>query len=373
MGGRTLAPMWGSGNTLTSPARRSALGAVLIGLCLVGLTAPGPALATAPSNDNLANAQDIAAGSVSPGTVVEATAEPGEPAHAGTAASHSVWYRWTASETARVELSTCTGGASAINARKAVYVGTAVDSLELVADDSYTPYCYMTFVADEGETYEIALDLRPGWSPGPFNLELRTFLPRPPNDDFGDAEVVPSSLNQVAVQGTSFGATWEEGEPDFYSDLPAEATVWYRWMAPATGTVEVDNCSSSGDPVMAAYEGNDFGALTQLDVNDDGCDVGSTINGRYTGSILVFNVVNGHEYRIAVDDLQEDDTTTPFSHFTLYLSVDVASPARPPAVGLPLPTWSPPAVTPTKKRSKRRCRSRRKAASAKKACKHKKH
>jgi hypothetical protein len=362
MGGRTLAPMRGVGSHAFGR-----LGAVLVGVCLVGLTAPGPARAAAPSNDNFTNAQSISAGSVTPGTLVDATAEPLEPPHAGLAASHSVWYQWTAAETSRVELSTCTG-AGAINTRKAVYVGTAVDSLELVADDSYTPYCYMTFVADAGETYEIALDAP---SPGSFNLQLRIFLPRPPNDDFGNAQVVPSSLNQVAVQGTSYGATWEEDEPDFYPDLPAEATVWYRWTAPATGTVEVDNCSASGDPVMAAYEGNDFGALTQLDANDDGCDYGSTINDAYVGSILLFDVVQGHEYRIAVDNLGEDDTIDPSSHFTLYFSVYVAPPAPPPLAGLPLPTGSAPTVKVTPK--KKKCRSRRSASSAKKACKHKKH
>jgi hypothetical protein len=341
-------------------------GAVLVGLCLGGMAvACSPALAAAPPNDNFANPQTISAGSVSPGTLVNATAELNEPAHAGTAAGHSVWYQWTAAETSRVGLETCTGGAGAINPRKAIYVGNAVDSLELVADDSYTPYCSMTFVADAGETYEIALDSN---NPGTFNLGLTTYLPRPPNDDFGSAEVVPSSLNPVAVQGTSYGATWEEGEPDFFLDLPAEATVWYRWTAPATGTVQIDNCQPSGDPVMAAYAGNNFGALTQLDANDDGCDYGTTINDTYVGSILVFNVVKDHEYRIAVDDLF-DESTNPSSHFTLYLDMDVEAPSSGTSLGSPAPPgWSIPA------RTKKRCKQRHRASSAKKQCKkHKKH
>jgi hypothetical protein len=343
-------------------------GGVLVGLCLLGLAVPcSRALAAAPPNDDLANAQTISAGSVSSGTLVNATAESGEPAHAGIAASHSVWYAWTATETSRVSLDTCGGGAGAIDPRKAIYVGTAVDSLELVADDSYTPYCFMTFVADAGETYQIALDSN---DPGAFDFELETYLPRPPNDDFGNAEVVPSSLGPVAVEGTNYGATWEEGEPDFYADLPAEATVWYRWIAPATGTVEIDNCQPSGDPVMAAYAGDSFGDLTQIDVNDDGCDYGSAINDSYVGSILAFEVVKDHEYRIAVDDLFETDITNPGSHFTLHFAVDGMDSATPGSGSYlgspPPPAWAGP--------TKKRCKSRRSASSAKRRCKkHKKH
>lgn len=346
------------------------LGVALVGLVLFGLTAAAsPAVAAAPPNDALANAQDISPGSVTPGTLVQATAEPGEPAHAGVAASNSVWYRWTAAETSLAELSTCTGSGN-VSTRKAVYVGTSVDSLELVADDSYTSHCYMTFVADAGETYEIAMDMRSGDLPGSFNLELRSFLPRPPNDDFESAAVLPS-LVSLSVQGTSYGATWEEGEPDFFPDLPAEATVWYRWTAPETGTLEIDNCSASGDPVMAAYEGDNFDALTQLDVNDDGCDYGSTINDAYVGSILIFHVVQGHEYRIAVDDLWENDTTDPSSHFTLYFGMTVEVPPAQTFTGAPPPPiWSGPRTAPKKKR----CKPRHEAASARKRCKkHKKH
>jgi hypothetical protein len=335
---------------------------LLLGLCVVGLAVPGAwAVAASPSNDNFANAQAISAGSVVPGTLVDASAEAGEPAHAGSAASNSVWYRWTAAETGRVGLRTCVGPATAVT-RKAVYVGTSIDSLELVADDSYTPYCYMTFVADAGETYEIAIDAR--GPAGTFNLELNTYLPRPPNDDFADAEVIPSSTSPGPVAGTSYGATWEVGEPDLFFDLPAEASVWYRWTAPATGTVEIDNCSPSGDPVMAAYEGDQLEELDQLDANDDGCDYGSTINDIYVGSILVFDVVKGHQYRIAVDNLWENDTTDPLSHFTLYFGMDVEPPPSQGYLGSPPPPGfvTPPAVTPKKKR----CKKHRGATSAKK-------
>ena len=60
----------------------------------IGLAAAA-AGATAPANDNFANAIVIGGfwGTTNADTTA-ATAEPGEPAHAGVPAAHSIWYKF---------------------------------------------------------------------------------------------------------------------------------------------------------------------------------------------------------------------------------------------------------------------------------------
>jgi uncharacterized delta-60 repeat protein/uncharacterized repeat protein (TIGR01451 family) len=75
--------------------------------------------ATAPPNDNFANAIVIAGnwGTVSADTTA-ATAEPGEPAHAGAPAAHSVWYKLIVIQDGTMTVHTY---GSAIDTRLAVY------------------------------------------------------------------------------------------------------------------------------------------------------------------------------------------------------------------------------------------------------------
>ena len=76
----------------------------LLAVTVAMLVGAAPALATAPANDDFANAETIT--TTDPGPYFSyasltadntgATAEPGEPHHAGVGSGHSVWYRWTA-------------------------------------------------------------------------------------------------------------------------------------------------------------------------------------------------------------------------------------------------------------------------------------
>ena len=100
------------------------------------------------------------------GVIRYATAERGEPAHGNVGASHSVWYRWTAPRSGRVEFNTCN---SRFDTLLGVYTGNAVNALTPVAqnDDAVVP-CGSTFPlnlnsrvqfpATAGTTYRIAVD-----------------------------------------------------------------------------------------------------------------------------------------------------------------------------------------------------------------------
>src|ERR1017187_8737706 len=96
----------------------SRLGLVPLGLyAWIGLSST--ATAAAPANDNFANAIAISGiwGTTNADTTA-ATAEPGEPAHAGAPAAHSVWYKLIAIQDGTMTIHTF---GSAIDTRLAVY------------------------------------------------------------------------------------------------------------------------------------------------------------------------------------------------------------------------------------------------------------
>src|ERR1039458_8421412 len=110
------------------------LGLVPLGISAwIGLAATAGGAAP-PPNDSCANAQVIQIGFNVWGTVngtnANATAEPGEPAHAGTAARNSVWYSWTAPIDGTIYLDAFN---SSFTARLAVYNGTVLSNLSAVA------------------------------------------------------------------------------------------------------------------------------------------------------------------------------------------------------------------------------------------------
>ena len=119
-----------------------------------------------PANDDLADAQAIAGlwGYV-PGSSVRATGEPGElDYHGGAASDSSVWFSWTAPETADTVLR-LREVAPGFSPGLAVYTGAAYPVSKVVEGATS-----LTFAAVAGTTYRIAIDGN-GGSTGSFKLE----------------------------------------------------------------------------------------------------------------------------------------------------------------------------------------------------------
>jgi hypothetical protein len=112
----------------------------------------------------------------------------------------------------------------------------------------------------------------------------------PPNDPFANA--TPISGSTGTVSGTSVGATRETGEPFHYASKGGRS-VWYRWTAPASGTVTFDTIGSGFDTLLAAYTGTAVAALTRLASDDDSA-------GSYR-SRITFAATAGTTYSVAVD------------------------------------------------------------------------
>jgi hypothetical protein len=128
-------------------------------------------------------------------------------------------------------------------------------------------------------------------TPGPDNYtgvgEL--VLPSPPaltpaNDDFADAEGLDGQAGSTS--GANVNATAEPDEPA-HAGSPAAHSVWYRWTAPATGSLDVDTVGSDFATRLALYTGGSLPALAPVAAGDD--------------TIAGVEVTQGTEYRLAVD------------------------------------------------------------------------
>ena len=109
----------------------------------------------------------------------------------------------------------------------------------------------------------------------------------PANDDFADAAVLSGTTGEVV--GSTADATEEAGEPLHGVD-PAGMSIWYRWTAPADGTLLLTIVGNEGDTLLAVYTGDQVSDLTPVAREEQ------TLPFR-----LFFRISAGTEYRIAVD------------------------------------------------------------------------
>ena len=245
-----------------------------------------------PPNDAFDDAQVIAGPLplTVTGTSVDATKEPGEPAHSGITGGQSVWYSWTAPISGAVVVESCNSDFFSV---LAAYTGDDVASLTEVGVHLAAPCLLGEVVALDavaGVTYSIAIDGRIG-DAGAVLVTIRAATP-PPNDDFDDAAMVGAHL-PVTASGTNLDATKEEGEP-FHAGNQGGSSVWYSWTPATDGRVVIETCDSGMDTLLGVYVGDSVGALTPVESSNDACG---------TGSVVQIDAVGGTTYRIAVDGL----------------------------------------------------------------------
>jgi uncharacterized repeat protein (TIGR01451 family)/uncharacterized delta-60 repeat protein len=245
-----------------------------------------------PANDKFANATLITGSWGTNATSnAGATAEFGEPSHAGFVPSHSIWYKWVAPETGDISLDTIGSVPTSTNSVfnpfldtvLAVYTGPDIAHLDQVAanDDLYppdasfgritgmgqvVPFSYslpysgpsaLHFNASAGTTYYIAVDSKGltgtiflSWAfrpSGAFRFATETF-------DFGTT--TNNGTNTFFVPGTGnplFLCSPEESLPDFdptfrtyYIFDPEGVLVTVTRVAGSTGRMLVDYATQDG-------------------------------------------------------------------------------------------------------------------------------
>lgn len=279
-------PLRTSSVTLTIPAST----VVSIAIDSKG-TAGGPfalSFGPAPANDNVAAAQVLAgdSGGVRSSTNF-ASREPGEPVHAGAIGNRSVWYRWVAPANGPVTWRTTGSGFDTL---LAIYSGAPFGGFTRVAsadNDANVLTGTASFTAASGTTYWIAVD---GKNASSGALALAWSLNRAPSNDLlAGAQVLAGEAG--AINSTNLNAGVEAGEPR-HAGLGAGRSVWYRWVAPQTGSATFVAYSPLFPPIVAAYQGTSPSGLQSV----------ANVVGRDSSSMTIaFDAIAGQAYLVAVD------------------------------------------------------------------------
>jgi hypothetical protein len=300
-------------------------------------------LSPRPENDDFVAPQDLSTSCCGTGgTTTFATAEAGEPNHAGSGGGHSVWFTWTPASSGPAEITAC-GVQPGVDTLLGVYTGSAVDALSQVAvnDDltgsPFNEQCNLatdskvSFQAVAGTAYRVAVDTKNG--EGRFGLYLQT---SPVNDDFADASQLSGSLPVFAAPLNPL-ASKEAGEPDHAGDQGGHS-VWFSWTAPASGPIALSTCTRTGDldALLAVYTGSALGTLTPVAGDDDGAEDDEC---RSTDAKVEFDAVAGTTYRIAVDGKGGSSGTLQMVLEGIAASDDFGK-AQPLGAALPTQAWT---------------------------------
>jgi subtilisin family serine protease/sRNA-binding regulator protein Hfq len=242
-----------------------------------------------PANDNFANAITIQPGETLSGTNVNATKETGEPNHAGNAGGKSVWWKFTPASSGQVKMSTSN---SSFNTLLAVYTGSAVNALTLVASNNDTggaPTSYVSFSVVAGTPYSIAVDGFNGatgtvsLSMSPPNADLSCGLQAQMADFNGDGKTdiltrhtdggvgiylmngFQSTANQIVA---TVDPQWKVvGSGDFNGD--GKADILMRHTNGSLAIYLVNGLQILGSQVIGAL-GNEWTVVGVGDFNGDG-------------------------------------------------------------------------------------------------------
>ena len=263
--------------TTTSKTTSVSLSRFALALTAGAALGIGNAWATAPVNDDFANAIELTgdSGTLSGNTTVGATFQTGEPQCCYDTTTNTVWFKWICTTSGNFTLST-TGSTnsdpSEWDAVVGVYTGTTLDDLALDPDLAMNPQDTgldetVTFPATSGTTYYFQLGGDSGGPPGQdaVNIVLTWSLVVPP----------PPTVVDISNATTP----WEPSHPD--AGVHINDVVGVGNTGRLIGTTQT-HWSSGGFSVPLDLNGNSF-------IIDSGggnpCSATGTISG--TGSVRV--------------------------------------------------------------------------------------
>ncbi|GEP44286.1 Calx-beta domain-containing protein [Brevifollis gellanilyticus] len=240
-------------------------------------------LVSQPANDNFAAAQALPGDT---GTLTEemvaATLESGET----TLGNKSIWYIWTPASSGLATVDTI---GSSNDTTLLIYQGTTLNSLASIvsSDNGYGVSGYesqVEFVVTSGSQYYVRVG---SYSSG---VTLPTVLnwsitPTAVNDNFAAATAITGASGTITGDNTV--STIEVDEPG-----GGLKSIWYSWVAPATGKVVFDTHGSELDTLLNIYTGTAVNDLTLIGSNDQ------SPHSDYGESLVKINVTSGTTYRV---------------------------------------------------------------------------
>jgi FG-GAP repeat len=245
-------------------------------LLLVSVLLATKAAAQAP-NDECVTALPIVEG-VTLGSTLDATDSPitGDCASFGGFTGSDVWFTWTSPDQGLVKASLVTdGGFATFDTVLSAFADDCGSLQQLACNDdavqaAFTLQSQIVFVSQPGQPILFELG---GWNgaAGEFGLSL-VFTPMsaPTNDECATAVAIGDGV----TEGSNFLATQSAQAPACgLGGVMADADVWYRHVATATGLFTASVLAPLGsadfDTIMAVHGGT-CDALELLACNDDG-------------------------------------------------------------------------------------------------------
>ncbi len=237
------------GRVLATSRRRvrfsAALATLLLGVC--------PAAAQPPANDLCVNATPIIDGQVIPGTLLGATVD-GSTTCTPIAPLRDVWYTYSAHTTGNLRIRLC--GADNEAKRVSLHTGcpgTAANQVGCTQMCGHvscaTPEtCFLTPIV-AGTIYQIRVANFNTADAGPFSITLNAEAATLPNDNCADA----TPIGDGTFVGSTVGANVDGGAGCVTPFLTPGPDVWFRYTAPATGSVAIDTCGSAFWTVLSFH------------------------------------------------------------------------------------------------------------------------
>ncbi|HET8661979.1 MAG TPA: PKD domain-containing protein [Micromonosporaceae bacterium] len=284
------------------------LGVVAAGA--VALTLAGSTAAFAvPTNDDFASATVITALPFTTSEdISEATWDPSDPL--GCAFNGSVWFAFTPSSTATINVNTFGSNYDTV---LSAWTGSQGALNQVACDDDAdgTPQSQVTFSATANTTYYFLVSW---YYEGGSSLQFSVSVPAPPaNDNFANA----TAIGALPFAGTTnlVAAGMEAGEPQ-PSCFDTSQTAWYSFTPTTTQSVTA-SVSQYGAGV-AAYAGTSLASLSEVGCTD--YYYYSTTFSAQAGTTYVFQVGTAYSEVVGSATFHLRGTPDPVATFSYYPS-----------------------------------------------------
>ena len=146
-------------------------------------------------------------------------------------------------------------------------------------------------VLDPAENYRWNMVAKQGRQQSSYSPLLYFSTPVVSNDAFALAQTLEGITG--SIRSNSNGTSKEVSEPQ-HAGNRGGTSLWFSWVTPASGQMEIDTLGSSFDTTLAVYTGSNLTDLSLVEENDD-------INRNNLQSRVDINITANTKYLIAVD------------------------------------------------------------------------